>query len=116
MPTSKAGYVPQPMTGSGSPVDGMGRVSKVRFPFVDGVFLPSLPLPQGKRSLVEFWLAFFAEGHHAFDEIAGFAGGGLQLRLELELLVIGIVEALPIGLANERQRARRAFGQLAREP
>src|SRR5579862_1706290 len=52
----------------------------------------------------EFCRTFFQERAHAFIEIRGAAGLALHLPFEVELLLVGVLVAVPVELANQAER------------
>src|SRR5579862_1649426 len=58
---------------------------------------------------------FLQKGAHAFAEVCGAAGLALHLTLEVQLLFISVVGALPIEPPNQAERDGRSAREVARK-
>ena len=56
-------------------------------------------------------MSFFAEGELSFSVVFCHFGLFLEIGLQLELLLIGVAEAMPVGFPHDRER-RRAVGEI----
>src|ERR1035441_4435838 len=63
----------------------------------------------------EFCGTLFEERTHAFPKIRRATGFALHLMLEVELLLVAVLVAVPIELANQAERDGRAAGEVARQ-